>query len=177
MDNKKFKVRQPEPAQLFIEFGEVAKEDVLEYIESCKIAKHVISMFTNDTISIQETRSRISNVIEKWRNNDTCLEKMCDDLIKISLDMREVCNKDRMETSGCISEIKKLRESYTKDASEMLQILISDATYAYIRIKITKSTLHECHIEKTCPICMTEELVFLWSRAGMPFVQHVLKVS
>jgi hypothetical protein len=62
--------------------------------------------------------------------------------------------------------MKKLRESYAKDASEMLQILISDAKDAYIRRKITKSTLHGCHIEKTCPICMTEELVMFMVPCG-----------
>ena len=124
MDIKKFKVRQPESAEIFTEFGEVDQDDVIEYTESCRIAKRVISMFTDDTRSVQEIGSRISKLIEKLRNSDTCLEKMCDDMMKTRLNMREVCNKERAETSWCISEIKKLRESYTKDASEMLQILI-----------------------------------------------------
>jgi len=35
MDVKKFKVRQPEPAELFTEFGEFDQDDVIEYTESC----------------------------------------------------------------------------------------------------------------------------------------------
>lgn len=166
MDVRKFKVRQPEPAELFTDFGEVDHGEVVEYTESCKIAKHVISMFTDDTRTVQEAGSRISSVIEKWRISDTSLEKMCEVLMKTSLDMREVCNKDRVEIMGCISEIKKLRELYTKDASETLQNVISDTKNAYTRRKITKSTLHGCRIEKTCPICMTEELVIFMVPCG-----------
>ena len=81
MDIRKFKVRQPEPAELFTEFGEVDQDDVIEYTESCKIAKHVISMFTDDTRTVQEAGSRISSVIDKWCNSDTSLEKMCEVLM------------------------------------------------------------------------------------------------
>lgn len=158
MDVRTFKVREPEPSELFAGCIETCQDGIQEFAESCKVAKHVISMFTDDTRSVQEAGSRIATVIDKWRESDDVLHKLCDEIMKTGMDMREICDEiECVSTSECVKEIKTLRDNYANSASKTLQSVVNATKDAFTRRRIALSTLQGCHVERSCPICMNQE--------------------
>ena len=158
MDIRKFSSRPPETCDIFDR--QVLSEDERSPLrDACEAVNDARRTFEADTRTVQQTEKRVSKFVETWRDVDSRLAAMMDEVLVTGIEMNQVFKTGHMdEVQKARESLRALRNAFADVGSKRLGEAVEDGREAFRRREFMIEGLGDFRRDNVCPICMSKEL-------------------
>lgn len=158
MDIRKFTSHPPETCDIFDRY-DLSEEEAAPLREACEAVVDARQKFESDTRAVQSTEKRVAKFVETWRDVDSRLNSMMDEILLTGMEVNQVFKTGHVEEVQRAREsVRLLREAYADRASERLTETVEEGRGAFRRREYMMEGMGDPRRDNVCPICMSKEL-------------------
>jgi hypothetical protein len=158
MDIRKFSSRPPETCDIF-DRDVLSEDESTPLQEACEAVNDARRAFEADTRVVQQTEKRIAKFVDTWRDVDSRLATMMDDVLLTGMEMNQVFKTGHMdEVQKARESLKALKNAYAEAGSKRLGEAVEEGSGAFRRREFMMEGLGDVRRDNVCPICMSKQL-------------------